>query len=170
MSSIKKMRMFLSEIGISSKIVAGSAGFLPGVQIENGTLLIAPNAAVADVLHEAGHLAVLPSRFREFANDDISAVTEKMLNETDFSDPDAPEARAAMQSSETEATAWAWAAGKHIGISEKKIILDHHYENGGTALRAMLEAKMYLGINGLRAAGMIASVKSYPKMERWVQA
>ena len=149
---LQKIARFLQEIGLGCKFEQGAHGFLEKVRIEAGGLFVDPTALPADVLHEAGHLAVLPGRFRPLAGRDIGSVQKMMYDHVDFSDPDHGEARAAMQSGDPEATAWAWAAGKHLGLDPKKIIEGASYGGDGDAIRYMLQSNRYLGINGLSAA------------------
>lgn len=176
---LQKTVRFLTEIGLECEFEPGATGFLTKVRIESGTLFIDPAALPADVLHEAGHLAVLPGRFRPLAGRDIGTVQKMMYEQVDFSDPDHGEARAAMQSGDPEATAWAWAAGKHIGLDPKKIIEGASYGGDGDSIRFMLQANRYIGINGLSAAkfcvtppgrlGPMMKLPTYPTLAMWLQ-
>ncbi len=162
---------FLAEVGIpASKGDVPPDSFLPNITVKDGVIVYNDATHISDLLHEAGHLAILPSRFRKSANKDFAKIIRTMMENVDFSNPDAPEARAAIQCSDVEATAWAYAAGKYLGIPDEEIILDHQYEGKGNETRDCLHAKCYFGINGLRAAGFFANVKSFPKMERWIAA
>ena len=87
-------------------------------------------------------------------------------------DPDHPMWRAAIQASDPEATAWAWAAGCAIGLDPSRVIEDHEYDNSGREIRAMLRMRQYVGINGLVHAGMCLNPRrptGFPTMHRWVQ-
>jgi hypothetical protein len=79
-----------------------------------------------------------------------------MMAETDFADPDSPAARAAMQCGDPEVTAWAWAAGVHLGLDPKIVIKDEQYDGTGASLRLGLRSNAYFGINGLAASGFCA--------------
>lgn len=69
----------------------GATGFLPGVRILNGALAIDPRKALAsDVLHEAGHLCVVPGRFRHLMGEDVDAGVQAMLAQCRHLDPDDP--------------------------------------------------------------------------------
>ncbi len=48
--------------------------FLPGIMIRDGGLVVDPSQLKwpGDLLHEAGHLAVLPPALRALANDDLA--------------------------------------------------------------------------------------------------
>jgi hypothetical protein len=170
---------FLRGIGIPCDIVPGATGFMPGVRIHQGGLQIAPEVALGDVLHEAGHLAVLPGRFRRLANDDVSVVQKLMMDTVDFTNPDSGEARAALQSGDAEATAWAWAAGEYLELDPSQVIRDRDYGGTGRDVRFALKNRAYLGINGLASGGFcvtrpgplekLKGLPAYPQLAMWVQ-
>jgi hypothetical protein len=176
---LRRVIDFLNEIGLPCSVSPGVKGFLPGVRIELGTLLVDPNAFPGDVLHEAGHLATMPGRFRRQASDNIDTVLRLMLDTVDFSNPDVGEARAAIQCGDPEATAWAWAAGEHIGLVPGQIIALSHYGGTGGEIREMLRARAYVGIHGLSSAAFcvtrpgamekIRGLPAYPKLAMWLQ-
>lgn len=173
----ERLYKFLNNIGIATHITYDSKSFLNLIRIKDGELLIHPKCTIAHILHEAGHLAILPGRFRKYANDDLSNVMNKMSNEIDFSNPDSQEARAFMQTGDCEATAWAWSAGKHLNISEKIIISNKNYDKTGADIRLALSANSYFGINGLSAAGFCSvrkfsnyrNLPIYPNLIKWIQ-
>lgn len=150
-----------------TKAITGT--FIPHIRIHAGTLQIDADAAVSDILHEAGHLAILPGDIRPMATGDIEdAIAEIMDRVTAVIEPDTPFSRALVQASDPEATAWAWAAGTAIGLEPGEIIDDGDYEGQGASIRAALMANMYPGIHGLHHAGMTIR-KEYPSMLRWLQ-
>jgi len=171
----------LNEIGIETLLVEGATGFLKGIRIVTGTLHVAPECDVGDVLHEAGHLALAPRRYRARANLDMDGLIKEMLADVDRLDlhPDSPLYRAVIQCSDPEATAWAWAFGLHIGLAPEDIIKDHHYpdEDGvgtGAEERLALAAHSHRGIHGLAHAGFCSvnrfgRLPVYPKMAFWTQ-
>src|SRR3546814_15149914 len=83
--------------------------------------------------------------------------------------PDAPEMRAIMQAGETEATAWAFAAGRAIGLPDHVIIEDQDYDGEGEGIRFGLALNAYVGINGMVRGGMCESVRAYTAMITWMQ-
>lgn len=176
---LRKVLTFLSEIGLPWRAQVGAKGFISGVDIKDGTLLIDPTARPSNVLHEAGHLATLPGEFRRFAQRNVGGVQKMVLESIDFSDPDGPLQRAALQCSDPEATAWAWAAGEHLGLPPKVIIKDDEYDGEGAFIRAQVQHRGYLGINGLAHAGFCATrpgsyakmlgLPGYPKLAFWLQ-
>lgn len=164
----------LSAIGIETIEDPDATGFLSDIVIRAGTIRYRPDAPPSNLLHEAGHLACLPPSFRSMARDSLSLVYRRMnhafstrMDET--GNPDDPLIRAIIQCSDPEATAWAWAFGIRCGVPEGLIVLDREYDGEGGAIRAQLKARCYIGINGLRAAGMIDNVRSYPVLDKWMQ-
>ncbi|MDK6079752.1 hypothetical protein [Massilia varians] len=168
----------LAAIGIEVHIVPGATGFIPGCRIEAGALLVDPECAPSAVLHDAGHVALVPSRFRSYMSDNLGAGMKRMFDDLHEMDlpPDHPLQRAAIQCSDPEATAWAWAAGMAVGLAPEEIILDAEYGGTGAEIRSMLQANQYVGINGLAHAGMckrghwVAPEARYPNMHCWLQA
>jgi len=170
---------FLRDIGIPVEWKVGASGFLPFLEIEAGGMLIDPRCPVSNVLHEAGHLACVPAEYRPQINQNVDGGVRQMLDHMRQLNlpPDHPLSRAAVQCSDPEATAWAWAAGLHLGIPPKLIILDSEYDGVGEDIRQMLEARAYLGINGLQHAGFTAArqqytwlnLPTYPEMAFWLQ-
>ena len=160
---------------------------MPGIEIENGKLLVDQRICVAgDLLHEAGHLAVIPTLFRSRANTDLDALAKKMGQylSADNSYGGDPVCRAILQSGECEATAWAWAAGTHLGFPPNVIIhanayQDLHGNEGASAIRQALSCNSYFGINGLQAAGWCAvragpyaeylNLPVFPRLAFWTQ-
>lgn len=164
----------LATIGIVATEQADAAGFLDDVAIRSGTIHYRRDAAPSNLLHEAGHLACIPTIFRDHAEDALSGVFRIMgeafaerLEQT--GNPGDPLIRAIMQCSDPEATAWAWAFGVRCGVPPEIAILDSEYGGDGDGVRLQVSTGMYIGINGLRAGGMIHSVRAYPALDKWVQ-
>lgn len=175
---LRRTIAFLVGIGMPCHVVPKASGFVRGVRIVSGTLHIDATASSSKVLHEAGHLAVLPGRFRRQANDNLAAVFRLMMDTVDFTDPDTGEARAAIQATEVEATAWAWAAGEAIGLIPSQIVEDVDYCGTGAEVRQQLRMRAYVGINGLSAGGFcvtrpalekVYGRPAYPKLAMWLQ-
>ncbi len=169
---------FLRSIGLVVHVQDGACGFIDGVRIESGRLIVGPSCRPSGLLHEAGHVACVPARFRGYMGDNLAHGMQRMmiaLREMEL-EPDHPLERAAIQCSDPEATAWAWAAGVSIGLEPKQIIQDDEYDGDGAGIRTMLQANQYVGINGLAHAGMckrgawVAPEARYPKMTTWLQA
>lgn len=171
---------FLNDVGIKATLTDQPLkGFLDGVIIKRGELEVGPNAPIDAVLHEAGHLATTPKPFRHWMNDNLARGQKKALDAVARIglDPESALGRHVLQFSDTEATAWAYAAGKALGLDEETIIPDHAYEGEGAQIRAMCKAGKYFGVSGLVNAGMcdaglaakMRGNPAYPTMLRWVQ-
>lgn len=177
-ASLIRTTNFFSKIGLPWRWEVDPCGFVDGICIDHGTILIDPAAHVGDVLHEAGHLATLPGQYRKLVFGDVAPVIAHMLATTNFDDPDAPAARAAIQVDDSTATAWAWAAGHFLGLDPMLVIREEAYGGRAAEIRQALELGHYLGINGLSAAGFcVAGARraaetgrpAYPKLAFWLQ-
>ena len=156
--------------------------FVPGVWLDRGKIIVNPERAhVGDVLHEAGHLACIPSQFRELTvpgslpGPKLEAAVHEYCDTHPFMDAEGredPVWRATMQMGDCEATAWAYAASKHLELSPEILFSEREfgpmpYEGEGPEIWLMLDANSYMGINGLRAAGF-CEVRTFPQMKRWL--
>ncbi|WP_326430348.1 hypothetical protein VQ574_21735 (plasmid) [Stutzerimonas frequens] len=170
---------FLSSIGLAVETVPGASGFIDGVCIERGGMRVDPGARASALLHEAGHLAIVPSDYRHHLGGDIDEGIARIFEEIDGLglEPDHPVLRAMIQAGDSEATAWAWAAGSELGIPAALIIQDGEYEGEGASIRSALAANAYLGINGIAHAGFCVvrsnahrDLPVYPKLASWLQS
>lgn len=168
----------LNAIGLPARFEVGAHGFIEGVRIEQGELYVDPCAPVSGLLHEAGHLACVPKRFRHYVGADLGPALARMFDEIRGEEPESPLYRAMLQCSDPEATAWAFAFGTHLGFSPEEIILDSEYANEGEHIRTCLVARAYFGVNGLAAAGFCAASPTvakfrsqplYPHLSFWTQ-
>lgn len=180
-ADLVKVTDFLTEIRLPWCWKPGAKGFIEGVRVNAGGLDICPQTRASAVLHEAGHLACIPPRFRATATDELD-IAIKIMFETYTAEGHGPDSfafRAALQCSDPEATAWAWAAGEHISLKPKAIIQDDEYSGEGPFLRMQLSARRHFGINGLAAAGFcvtrpgqleqVFGLPAYPHLARWLQ-
>lgn len=153
---------FLRGIGLAveeAEVPEGS--FLPGVRIAQGRLRVdlARLRWPGDLLHEAGHLAVVPAALRPAMDDALQ------------------ELPAVLHGGEIEATAWAWAAMCHLGLPSAVLFHDGGYHGRAAGLRTTFELGVFLGASGLAAAGLTvlpAQVSPggpapYPNMLAWLR-
>ena len=153
---------FLRDIGIT--VVEGPVSadsFLPGLCIANGTIVHDIDALrwPGDLLHEAGHIATMPSALRHLLNDALQ------------------ESISAPHAGEAEATAWAYAAIVHLGLSPSVLFHDEGYDGRSASLILTYTHGVYPGCFGLAQAGMtlteaeaqLAAVPPYPHMIRWLR-
>jgi hypothetical protein len=110
--------------------------------------------AAGDVLHEAGHLAVMTPLERGAADGSISASpAEEMM-----------------------AIAWSYAAGRHLALAASVVFHEGGYRGGSQALIDNFSHGRYIGVPMLQWIGMAVdphcggSEDPYPHMLRWLRA
>ncbi|HLI75656.1 MAG TPA: hypothetical protein VKV02_01825 [Acidobacteriaceae bacterium] len=151
---------FLETIGIpvSREAIAGET-FLPGLKIAGGVLLVDEDRLLypGDILHEAGHLAVMTRAERAACDGNAG--------------PDA--------GAEMAAIAWSYAAALAIGLDPHVVFHAEGYKNGGAQLVESFAEGRYIGAPLLAWYGLTHDplhggvLRSgdgvYPKMLRWVR-
>ncbi|WP_290886240.1 hypothetical protein [Arenimonas sp.] len=159
---LDRILAFLRGIGLPVREAAvDDEAFLPGIRIEGGGLVFdrARLRWPGDLLHEAGHLAVLPPARRAAVSDDLPG------------HDDVPHA------GETEATAWAYAATVAIGLDPAVLFHEGGYHGKSASLVMTYAMGVYPGAHGLVQAGMTASgttaaqrgEATYPAMQKWLR-
>lgn len=159
---INKCIGFLHEIGISTRYetIEGPC-FLPGLLIENGQIIIDKNQLLfpGDILHEAGHIAVVPASERPTLN---GAMIEK---------------REQREAEEMMAIAWSYAACIHLEIDPAFVFHDDGYKGGGSYIIENFSKKQYFGLPMLQWIGLTAdesnaaiqNILPYPYMKKWMR-
>ena len=153
---------FLQSIGISIQYCNIETDcFLPGISIENGGLIIDKEKLKypGDILHEAGHLAVVPPEDRA------------TLNEHDIA------LRPQREAEEMMTIAWSYAVCVHLGIDSRFVFHDDGYKGGGSSIAENFENKQYFGVPMLQWVGMTLEEKNakeqgkpaYPAMLHWLR-
>jgi len=133
-----------------------ASGFLPGILIKNGTLLIDPEQLTypGDLLHEAGHIAVMPAADRHLLNDNVNDSAGQGPGE------------------EMAAIAWSWAALQQLQLPAEFLFHPDGYKGGSaTYIQAFAEHGGF-GHPLLNWYGMCAPAgqpEGYPKMQRWLR-
>lgn len=156
---------FLKEIGLEVEpAVCLEDTFLPGIQVCAGRLLIdeAKLLYPGDILHEAGHLAVLPRAQRSQADGQIATPAEFAA------DADLLEAAA---------IAWSYAASLRVGLDPAVVFHPHGYRGNSAALLLGFQLGVSPGATTLAAAGMTLldeqaraqGVPAYPHMSKWLR-
>ncbi len=152
---VRRCIAFLREIGLVVEFgKVDTVTFLPGIQVVRNGLRIDVEHLLypGDLLHEAGHLAVMPTNVR-------------------FSDNPEP----TDQGEEIAATAWSYAAAVHLGIPVTQVIHDNGLRGSASVLREMLSTDRgpgvpLLGWMGLTICGSDRGKGLYPHMLGWVRA
>ena len=153
---VEKVVAFLDEIGIATAFAAvAGKSVLPGIAVHDGVIAIDRErlAFPGDLLHEAGHLAVMAPRTRDGSSGRLNAV----------------------KAEEIAAIAWSYAASVHLGIDAAVVFHDGGYRGGGASLRDNFTQGYYIGVPVLQWLGMTADaeraaelgVAPYPAMLRW---
>lgn len=159
-SQIDLICRFLNDIGIVTvpRKMAGST-FLPGIKIENGKLFYDPDemAFPGDLLHEAGHLAVMPAAERCSLSGNVGDGDENALG------------------NEIAAILWSYAAVKHIGLTPSVVFHKDGYKGHSDWYISSFEKdKNYIGLPllawmGMTTDGNNAEGKAFPAMLHWLR-
>ena len=148
---------FLAQIALPVRwdVVKGPTP-LPGIAIDRGTLVVdqARLQYPGDLLHEAGHLAVMPARERARVVRDAGG------------DP----------AGEMAAIAWSYAAVCHLGLDPAVVFHEGGYRGGSQSLIENFSAGRYIGVPVLQWLGLSADdqragelgIEPYPAMRRWL--
>lgn len=146
---------FFDEIGLVYKLQnIPESTFLPGVKIENGSLLIDLNNLLypGDILHEAGHLACMPKEIRKqmdgnLMNSDLHRGGEMM------------------------AIAWSYAVCLYLDIDLAFVFHENGYKGDPQSIIENFNSGYYIGVPLLVWTGMCLhqnEVNGYPKMKNWL--
>lgn len=137
------------------------ACFLPGLSIENGVIIIDKEQLLypGDILHEAGHIAVVPAAERSTLN--AKSIAARKDNAAE----------------EMMAIAWSYAAALHLGIDTKIVFHDEGYKGGGSNIADNFAQGNYFGVPMLQWVGMCADeanakklgVNPYPHLLSWLR-
>lgn len=171
-------------VGLPVLEVRAVDGFLPAIRVVDGGLEVDVDRVFpGDVLHDAGHLSVIPSRFRAEASGDLTAVCDAMnvwLVENTAGlerHPEDPTCRQVLQSSEAEAIAWQYAAARAIELPDQWLFPPDGFDGEGPGLLLSLRLGSHLGVNGLQAAQWTHAPSrlqrhavTYPALSRWLAA
>lgn len=148
---------FLESVGIEVRPASLPATtFLPGIEVQDGVLLVdeARLAYPGDLLHEAGHLALMTAEQRAGASAEVEH-------------EDA-------QAWEVAVIAWSYAAVLHLKIDPREVLHGGGYRGRSETLLRMFAMGVYPGVGTLAALGLtrmeIGEEPRYPTMIRWVRA
>lgn len=147
---------FLREIGLEiSEAEVADDTFLPGILVARGILVVDRDKLKypGDLLHEAGHLAVMPTAVRRTLSDKVEP------------------AGVAMDPIEAQAIAWSYAAAKHLAIDPRVVFHEYGYKGNAESILRSFEMGVYFGVQGLIDRGLtdpLSSPEAYPKMRAWL--
>lgn len=145
--------------------------FIPGAWIESETLWCEPTRleCIGDLLHEAGHLALTPSRFRflwtrtEFDGDAVQSIPLLLR-----CGQENPLFRHLIDGDEQAAIAWSYAAAISIGLEPTTLHLHQHFDGQWKEIVNALKVKRHAGVNNLQHV-KLTSRANFPQMVRWLQ-
>ena len=148
---------FLTGIGLPVRVgEIDNPTILPGILVEHGALVFDPARLrfPCDLLHEAGHLAVVPPARRATMHHDVG------------SDP----------AEEMMAIAWSYAAALHLGI-DPALLFHREYKGGGPAIAEAFAKHGGFGVPMLEWVGLTYDARRpraeggepYPRMRRWLR-
>jgi hypothetical protein len=134
--------------------------FLPGLTLRGAALVYDPNRLryPGDLLHEAGHLAVIPSAVRESSDPQLI--------------------QQALDDAEVAAIAWSYAAACYLGLPIALLFHADGYKGRSESLQLSFSMGIFPGLPQLEALGLSVSprnaaalnVAPYPAMQRWICA
>ena len=153
---IRSIIDFLRSIGL--RIIERpitSSTVLPGISVAHGALVV-DHAAIkypGDLLHEAGHLAVIPTVER-------AQLHENVGDNGGF---------------EMAAIAWSYAASLHLGLAPSVVFHQNGYRGGADSLIENFTQCRYIGVPILTWRGLAdapsqdeSGTHGYPAMKRWL--
>lgn len=160
--TLERILAFLRQVGLRvAEAPVEDEAFLPGVRIADGGLVFDRTRLrwPGDLLHEAGHLAVLPAAVRDSFSGDLAG------------HEDIPHA------GELEAMAWAYAATLAAGLDPSVLFHEGGYRGQSAALQLTYAMGVHPGAEGLAKAGLThrrtaedtMGPATYPAMRQWLR-
>jgi hypothetical protein len=147
-TDLERIVEFLTAIGLEVRLeqIEGQT-VLPGLTVDHGALVVDETllAHPGDLLHEAGHLAVVPGAER-------GALTVDMGTDG---------------GNEMAALAWSYAAARHLRLAPEVVFHDDGYRGGARALVENFEEGRYVGVPILVWRGM-TTTETFPVMACWL--
>ncbi len=153
---------FINSIGIPVLFQPiETSSFLPGLSIQNGSIVVDKEKLkyAGDILHEAGHIAVVP------------AAERASLCEADI------EARKDRGAEEMMAIAWSYAACLHLQLDPCFVFHDQGYKGGGASIADNFKQGQFFGVPMLQWVGLALEEKraieenkpAFPVMLQWLR-
>jgi hypothetical protein len=155
---VSRITGFLLSIGVPvARGDTPECTFLPGIEVRSGVIIIDEIKLLypGDLLHEAGHLAMLPPSQRASAQGHLG-------DNGGF---------------EMAAIGWSYAAAIHLALPPAVVFHEAGYRGGSGSLLENFAAGRYLGVPMLEWVGLTVGerrakalgIKPYPSMLGWVR-
>jgi hypothetical protein len=153
---------FIRSIGITVEFrTIDTECFLPGLSVNSGVIIVDLDKLKypGDILHEAGHIAVVPAEERTTLNSSTL------------------ETRTDNAAEEMMTIAWSYAVCLHLDIDPGFVFHPHGYKGAGPHIAGEFANGRYFGVPMLQYVGMtIQGTKNnkdgqvvYPQMIKWVR-
>ena len=156
-TQLPAMCRFLAGIGLAVAEADLSAAdtFVPGIFIDHGRLLIDPPRLLypGDLLHEAGHLAVVPPAERAQLSGNIL---------------DGKPGQLGTDGEEIVAMLWSYAASEAIGLPPEVVFHPDGYKGASDWILQNFRQGIYPGLPLLVWMGL-TTPKDFPRMTRWLR-
>ena len=149
---------FLAEVGIAVRLRdAETSQSIEGLSIRDGAVVIDPEVPIwpGDLLHEAGHVAVVPPETRATMSEVRRILAEERM-----------------------AIAWSYAAAKQCGVGLRELFHSEGYKGRSEFAAQCYALGRYEGADLLAAQGMTEidlmralelGHPTYPNMLRWLR-
>lgn len=154
---------FIRSIGIPVSFgeIAPEKQFLPGMCIQNSGLIIDMDALKypGDLLHEAGHLAVITPAKRSSLNGKLESGSDEAMGE------------------EMMAIAWSYAAAVHLQLDLNIVFHEDGYKGESDNLINNFSHGHYVGLPLLQWVGLtydtqnakVKNTQPFPHMLKWIR-
>jgi len=160
-SEVDLILHFFGQIGIKAEFGSvPDTTFLPGILIDAGRLIIDIEKLKypGDLLHEAGHIAMVPSADRSLMNGNIET--------------DSP-----VDTMELGAILWSYAALKHLNLPPEFVFHKEGYKGDADWLIEQFEGGTFIGLPLLQWMGLAYDTKNaanfnvepFPFMLKWLR-
>jgi hypothetical protein len=141
--------------------------FNTGVWLDGDLIVVDVNEVhPGDLLHEAGHLAVLPSLIR---GDVMPGDVEKVLEEVSLKDMGQRDKKALFNAGDQAAISWAYAAAIDANVDPWMTCEKGFSGDAGATVFAELRCGIFCGIEELVCSGFLGSMREFPKLRYWRQ-
>lgn len=161
---LERIKSFLDEIGIPVRYAEiNEDTFLPGILIDRGSIVVDKSKLLypGDVLHEAGHVAVMFPNERINAHGNVGEIFDYQRAMGD----------------EITAIAWSYAALLKIGIPPEVVFHPDGYKGSSDWYIVEFTSGNYIGLPTLQWMGFcydeknapLHNTKPYPHMVKWLR-